>query len=60
LVKALQGITLDSPRGPITIDPKTNNPIENFYIVKDAKQGDQIVAQPVETIPNVTMPDAPQ
>ncbi|MCL6593945.1 MAG: ABC transporter substrate-binding protein, partial [Alicyclobacillus sp.] len=26
LVKALQGITLDSPRGPITIDPKTNNP----------------------------------
>ncbi|MCL6592618.1 MAG: ABC transporter substrate-binding protein [Alicyclobacillus sp.] len=60
LVKALQqGITLDSPRGPITIDPKTNNPIENYYIVKDVWQNNKIVAQPLETIPNVTMPATP-
>ncbi|MCL6593982.1 MAG: ABC transporter substrate-binding protein, partial [Alicyclobacillus sp.] len=57
LVKVLQsGITFDSPRGPLQLDPQTHNPIENFYVVKDVKQNNFIVGQPLETIPNVAMP----
>ncbi|MCL6593623.1 MAG: ABC transporter substrate-binding protein [Alicyclobacillus sp.] len=59
LAKALQGITIDSPRGPITLDPTTHNPVQNFYVVKDVKQGNTIEAQPVETIANVAMPASP-
>ena len=35
LIKVLQGITYDSLRGPITIDEKTHNPIQNFYLTKN-------------------------
>lgn len=57
VVKALKGITFDSPRGPITIDPKTNNPIQNFYIVENVKKDNQIIQEVIETIENVTMPE---
>lgn len=57
LVKVLKGITFDSPRGPITIDPKTNNPIQNFYIVENVKKDNKIIQEVIETIENVTMPE---
>lgn len=57
LVKVLKGISFDSPRGPITIDPKTNNPIQNFYIVENVKKDNQVVPEIIETIENVTMPE---
>lgn len=57
LVKVLKGISFDSPRGPITIDPKTNNPIQNFYIVENVKKDNQVVPEVIETIENVTMPE---
>lgn len=57
LVKVLKGISFDSPRGPITIDPKTNNPIQNFYIVENVKKDGQVVPEVIETIENVTMPE---
>jgi branched-chain amino acid transport system substrate-binding protein len=57
LIKVLKGISFDSPRGPITIDPKTNNPIQNFYIAKNTKKDNQIVPEVLETAEKVTMPE---
>ena len=57
LIKVLKGISFDSPRGPITIDSKTNNPIQNFYIVENVKKDNQVIPQVIETIENVTMPE---
>jgi branched-chain amino acid transport system substrate-binding protein len=34
LVTALKGTKLDSPRGPVEIDPVTRDVIENIYIRK--------------------------
>ncbi|WP_288008784.1 ABC transporter substrate-binding protein [Kyrpidia sp.] len=59
LIKVLKGISFNSPRGPVTIDPKTNNPIENFYVAKNVKLDGKIVPQVSQTIPNVTMPETP-
>lgn len=56
LVKALKGISFDSPRGPITIDPETNNPIQNFYIGKNVMEDEGIVPEVLETIEDVEMP----
>jgi len=57
LSKVLKGISFDSPRGPITIDPKTNNPIQNFYVAKNTKKDNQIVPEVIETVEKVTMPE---
>ena len=45
VIKELKGISYDSPRGPITIDEKTNNPIQNFYITKNVIKDGQIVPE---------------
>jgi branched-chain amino acid transport system substrate-binding protein len=57
LIKALKGISFDSPRGPIAIDPKTNNPIQNFYIVKNSKKDNQIVPEVLDTVEKLAMPE---
>ncbi|WP_409991442.1 ABC transporter substrate-binding protein [Paranoxybacillus vitaminiphilus] len=57
LIKVLKGISFDSPRGPITIDPATNNPIQNFYIAKNKLKDGGIVPEVIETVENVTMPE---
>jgi branched-chain amino acid transport system substrate-binding protein len=56
VIKALKGISFDSPRGPITIDEKTHNPIQNFYISKSVMKDGRIVPEVIETIEKVTMP----
>ncbi|OQP05266.1 ABC transporter substrate-binding protein [Geobacillus sp. 46C-IIa] len=58
LIKILKGISLDSPRGKITIDPATHNPIQNFYISKNVLKDGVIVPQIMETVENVKMPEA--
>lgn len=57
LIKVLKGISFDSPRGPITIDPATNNPIQNFYIAKNELKDGVIVPKVIEMVKNVTMPE---
>ncbi|MEX2462594.1 MAG: ABC transporter substrate-binding protein [Paenibacillaceae bacterium] len=56
LINVLKGISYDSPRGQITIDAKTNNPILNMYIVKNVKKDGKIVQEILETVKDVTMP----
>lgn len=57
LIKVLKGISFDSPRGPITIDPKTNNPIQNFYITKNTKKNNQMIPEVMKTVEKFTMPE---
>lgn len=56
LIGVLEGISIDSPRGPITLDPETNNPIQNYYVVRNVLEGDSIVLEDLETVEDVTMP----
>lgn len=57
IVKALEeGISIDSPRGPIEIDPVTNNPIQNMYIVEGKKENDAILFELIKTYEKVQMP----
>src|SRR4051812_9776215 len=38
LVNAMKGLQFESPRGPVTIDPASRDPIQNVYLRKVEKQ----------------------
>jgi branched-chain amino acid transport system substrate-binding protein len=42
LSKAVLATKIDTPRGPISFDPETNNVIQNIYIRETAKDGNEI------------------
>jgi branched-chain amino acid transport system substrate-binding protein len=42
LVNAMKGMSWESPRGPITIDPETRDIIQNIYIRKVEKVGGEL------------------
>jgi branched-chain amino acid transport system substrate-binding protein len=46
----------ESPRGPISIDPATRDIVQNVYIRRVEKVGNNIVNVEFETIPNVKDP----
>ena len=46
----------NSPRGPIMIDPKTRDIVQNVYIRRVEKQGDALVNVEIATIPMVKDP----
>ena len=56
LVKAMQQVQFNGPRGPFRIDPKTNNVVQNIYISQVETQGDNVVAVVKKLIPNVQDP----
>ncbi|MEB3103702.1 ABC transporter substrate-binding protein [Ferviditalea candida] len=56
LIKVLKGISIESPRGPITIDPETHNVIENFYITKAVKKDNKMMLDVLKTYEKVQMP----
>jgi len=39
VIAAMKGLKLTSPRGPLTIDPETRNPVQTVYIRKVEKTG---------------------
>jgi branched-chain amino acid transport system substrate-binding protein len=43
LVKAAKGLSWESPRGPMSIDPETRDVVQTVYIRKVEKVGDRIV-----------------
>jgi len=59
LIEALRGISFESPRGPITIDPETNNPVQNYYIGRNVWNGEQMEVEVLDTVEDVTMPSSP-
>lgn len=56
VAKVLNGLSLESPRGPITLDPVTHNPIQNFYITKAVKKDNAMVLDVLKTYEKVQMP----
>ena len=60
LVAAMKGMKFESPRGPIEIDPRTRDVIQNIYIRKNEKIGGHIFAVEFATVPMVRDPGAMQ
>jgi branched-chain amino acid transport system substrate-binding protein len=56
LKEAIKGMTIDSPRGPLTIDPETHDPVQNFYIVKTVEGDDGMVLEVVDTYEQIKIP----
>jgi branched-chain amino acid transport system substrate-binding protein len=55
-VKALHEVTVDGTRGPLKIDPKTNNIIQDIYIYEAKKVGDKVDFNVLSRIQNVQDP----
>ena len=56
LSKAVLETKIDTPRGPVSFDPETNNVIQNIYIRETAKDGDEIHNKVVATYEAVRDP----
>jgi branched-chain amino acid transport system substrate-binding protein len=55
-VKVLSGMKWNSPRGPISIDPKTRDIVQNMYIREVKKVNGKLVNEPIGVLKDV-MPD---
>jgi branched-chain amino acid transport system substrate-binding protein len=56
MMAAVKGYTFQSPRGPVTIDPKTREPIQNFYVTKVEQEDGVMVNKPIATYEHVNDP----
>jgi branched-chain amino acid transport system substrate-binding protein len=51
-----RGAKLDSPRGPLEIDPKTRDVVQNVYLRRVAQKGDRLINVTFKTVPLVKDP----
>ena len=56
LIAAAKGMSWESPRGPISIDPETRDIIQTVYIRRVEKRGDQLVNVEFDKVENVKDP----
>jgi branched-chain amino acid transport system substrate-binding protein len=56
VVNAMKGMSWESPRGPISIDPRTRDIVQNVYIRKVEKVGGEPWAVEFDTFPAVKDP----
>ena len=56
LIKAAKGLKWDSPRGPMSIDPETRDVVQDVYIRRVQKVGDEYVNVPFDRISAVKDP----
>jgi len=56
LINVLKDLKYESPRGEIQIDPKTHNPILDYYMIKYVLKDGKLVKEYLETIEDVQMP----
>jgi branched-chain amino acid transport system substrate-binding protein len=56
LIEAVKGMNWESPRGPISIDPATRDIVQNVYIRRVEKVGNDIVNVEFDTVANVKDP----
>jgi len=56
VIAAMKGLSWESPRGPISIDPRTRDIVQNVYIRKVEKKDGAPWAVEFETFPNVKDP----
>jgi branched-chain amino acid transport system substrate-binding protein len=55
-IKFMRSMAFDSPRGPLKIDEKTRDVIQNVYLRKVESRGGKLVNINFETIPMVRDP----
>lgn len=53
---AVKGITLDSPRGPVSIDPATRDIVQNIYIRRGVTAGGAVANKRIATVEAVKDP----
>src|SRR6202034_4899475 len=56
LIAAAKGMSWQSPRGPITIDPETRDIIQTVHILQVEKVGDQSLNVEIDKVENVKDP----
>lgn len=56
LVAAMKGLALESPRGPLTVDPATRDVVQNVYIRRVEKVKGQLYNVEIATVPAVADP----
>ncbi len=56
LIAAAKGLKWESPRGPMSIDPETRDVVQNIYIRRVQKVGNELVNVPFDKIENVKDP----
>ncbi|WP_374447163.1 ABC transporter substrate-binding protein [Stella sp.] len=56
LVKAMHAVRIEGTRGPLRIDPKTNNVIQDIYVFETELQGDKVGYKVVDRIRDVQDP----
>ncbi|GAA4332896.1 ABC transporter substrate-binding protein [Pigmentiphaga soli] len=55
-IAAMKGMKLDSPRGPISIDPETRDIVQTIYIRRVEKRGNELYNVEFAQIPDVKDP----
>ncbi|MBV9077017.1 MAG: ABC transporter substrate-binding protein, partial [Methylobacteriaceae bacterium] len=56
LIAAMRGATWESPRGPVTIDPQTRDIVQNVYVRRTEKAGEELFNVEFATVPAVKDP----
>ena len=56
LVKAVEGLKFESPRGPMQIDPETRDVVQSIYIRQVRKVGNELRNVEFDMVPNVRDP----
>src|SRR5688572_27399129 len=56
MIAAAKGLKWTSPRGPMMIDPETRDVVQNVYIRRVQKVGNELINVPFDTIPMVKDP----
>jgi branched-chain amino acid transport system substrate-binding protein len=56
LVEAMKSMRWQSPRGPVSIDPATRDIVQNIYVCKVERVGDELYNVEFATIPDVKDP----
>ena len=56
LIDAAKGMSWESPRGPVSIDPQTRDIVQTVYIRKVEKVDGKLVNVEIDKIPNVSDP----
>jgi branched-chain amino acid transport system substrate-binding protein len=59
LVDAAKGMSWESPRGPMSIDPKTRDVVQTVYIRRVERVGNDLRNIDIDSIPNVKDPGNP-
>ena len=56
LIAAAKGMSWESPRGPIMIDPETRDIVQTVYIRRVEKVGNELLNVEIAAVPNVKDP----